>query len=214
MILYLVRHGETAYNRDGRGLGRSDIPLTEAGEQQAAALGARLATTRLDRIFTSPLLRARQTARAIAGERQIAMEPREELTEMDVGETDGLTMAEMRPRYPDFLRRWAGEECAAVRMPGGESLEDVRARLRPLMEELQVLSSAADATIAIVSHNFTLKVLFCELLRVELAKFRSFTLDLASLSTVVLREGRVSVRALNDRCHLMSLNLDPAERSF
>lgn len=205
MILYLVRHGETAYNRDGRGLGRSDISLTEAGERQAAALGSRLATTRIDRILTSPLLRARQTARAIAGERQIAIELREELTEMDVGETDGLTMAEMRSRYPDFLRRWAGEDCAALHMPGGESLEDVRARLRPLVEELQVLSPAGDATIALVSHNFTLKVLCCELLRVELAKFRGFTLDLASLSTVVLREGRVSIRALNDRCHLEEL---------
>src|SRR5262245_43646512 len=65
--LYLIRHGETPYNRDGLGLGRADVALTDLGERQAAALGRRFATVKLDKIICSPLQRARQTAAAVAG---------------------------------------------------------------------------------------------------------------------------------------------------
>ena len=211
MIVYLVRHGETAYNRDRRGLGRTDIPLTALGEEQAAALGGRLADGPIVRVLSSPLTRARQTALAIAGERSVPVEWRDELTEMDVGETDGMALPELFAAFPDFMERWSGPGCASVRMPGGgESLDDVAARLQPLMEELR---AASDTAVAVVSHNFTLKVLLCRLLGVEVAKFRTLTLDLASLTTLSLRDGRISVRGMNDCCHLGGLNLDPGQRS-
>jgi len=212
MIVYLVRHAETAYNRDGRGLGRTDVRLTPFGESQAAAVGRRLAASPIDRVLCSPLARARQTALAIAGERPGIVEPRDELIEMDVGATDGMALPELRAAYPEFMDRWSGVDCASARMPGGgESLEDVAVRLRPLMVELR---SAEDTAVAVVSHNFTLKVLLCGLLGLELARFRALTVDLASLTTLSLREGRVSVRAMNDCCHLFGLNLDPGQRSF
>ncbi|MGH2633348.1 MAG: histidine phosphatase family protein [Tepidiformaceae bacterium] len=212
MIVYLVRHAETAYNRDRRGLGRSDIPLTALGERQAAALGGRLADSNVGRVLSSPLGRARQTALAIAGERPIAVEFREELTEMDVGETDGMALPELRARYPDFMERWLSTDCATVPMPGGgESLEQVAARLEPLAAGLR---TATESAVAVVSHNFTLKVLLCRLLGLELASFRAITLDLASLTTVSLRDGRISVRGMNDCCHLSGLSVDPAQRSF
>ena len=66
MIVYLVRHGETAYNRDGLGLGRRNEPLTAFGQQQAAAVGSRFSTVSLDAIFTSPLDRCRSVANAIS----------------------------------------------------------------------------------------------------------------------------------------------------
>ena len=212
MIVYLVRHAETAYNRDGRGQGRTDVPLTPFGESQAAAVGRRLAGSPIDRVLCSPLLRARQTALAIAGERPGLVEPREALIEMDVGATDGMALPQLRTVYPEFMARWSGVDCASERMPGGgESLQDVAERLGPLMAELR---RSEDQALAVVSHNFTLKVLLCGLLGVELAKFRALTVDLASLTTLSLREGRVSVRAMNDRCHLLGLNLDPGQRSF
>lgn len=199
MILYLVRHGETAYNRDSLGLGRADVTLTDRGLQQAAALGARFAALPLNRVLTSPLLRARQTATAVAGERGIALEARDELLELDVGETEGMHLPQLRERYPEFLAAWLGPDAASARMPGGESLADVAARLAPLVRELRGLP---DEQVAVVSHNFVTKVLVCLFLGLPLTAFRSFATDVASVTTLRLRGTRALVTSLNDRCHL------------
>lgn len=202
MILYLVRHGQTAHNRDGLGLGRDDVPLTPLGELQVSALGRRLAGVPLDRVFSSPLGRSLQTAEAVISGHGIRIEIREELTEMDVGECEGLTFSEMQKRFPEFLAAWRSESSAVVRMPGGESIADVAERLDPFLAELR---ESSVESVAVVSHNFVLKVILCRLLELDLLKFRGLTVDVASLTTVSLRNGRVYVRALNDSCHLVPL---------
>lgn len=199
MILYLVRHGETGYNRDGLALGRADVPLTELGERQAAAAGARLAGQPLARILSSPLTRALSTARAIAGERGVPIEVCHELIEMDIGETEGLSFVEMRERHAGLLQEWAGPGGHATTMPGGENLEGVDMRLAALLESLRAEPSEA---LAVVSHNFVLRVMLCRLLGLELSAFRSMSVDLASISSLSIRNGRIAVRSLNDCCHL------------
>lgn len=204
MTLFLVRHGETAYNRDGQGLGREDVPLTEKGERQARALGERFARERLTRVLSSPLVRALDVARAIAEPHGLTVEVTEVLTELDVGETEGMTFAEMRTRIPDFLAKWAGPDGWRATMPGGESLEDVARRLGPLIEEFR---HGSPEGVVVVSHNFVLRALLCELLGIGLPQFRSFQLDLASVTALSVGAGRVAVRNINDTCHLSSLNL-------
>ena len=199
MILYLVRHGETRYNRDGLGLGRRNEPLTPLGQEQATAVGTRFQAVALDAIYSSPLGRCRSVAAAIAGERGVAVEPRDELIEMDVGETEGLTFAAMREQYGPFLKEWAGAAGHTIAMPGGESLLDVEARLVPFLAELHALSHEA---VAVVSHNFVTRLLLCRALGLGPEAFRTLNVDLASVSTLLLRDGRVFVRALNDTCHL------------
>lgn len=199
MIVYFVRHGETAFNRDGLGLGRRDERLTDLGMRQAAAVGARFADIPLDAIYSSPLSRCNTVARAIAGERGIAIEPREELIEMDVGATEGLTFAAMREHHADFLKRWGGPEGHEVAMPGGESLLDVEARAGAF---LAYLGEQQHAAVAVISHNFVTRVMVCRLLGLGPAAFRALNVELASVSTVSLREGRVTVRSINDCCHL------------
>lgn len=197
MIVYLVRHGETASNRDGVGLGRGDPPLTARGRTQVAGLASRLELPPA-RVYSSPLARCRETAAALAP----AVEPllRDELLELDVGETEGMPFDEMRRRFPDFLAAWAGPEGHRVRMPGGESIEDLALRLDPFVAELAAL---AEPAVAVVSHNFVTKVLLCRLLGAELPAQRGFGVDLASVSTLVLQpNGRSTVRSLNDRCHV------------
>jgi broad specificity phosphatase PhoE len=202
VILYLIRHGQTAHNRDALGLGRADVPLTAFGVRQAEALGARLAGEPINHIFASPLGRAQETARAVAAFQDAAVEVRDELIEMDVGETEGLTFPEMHERHPEFLKLWASDDCADAVMPGGESLRDVAKRLDPFIEELRLLP---DERIAIVTHNFVIKVLFCRLLGLDLHHFREISIDLASITTITLHGSRVNVRALNDCCHLRLL---------
>ena len=200
MRLILVRHGETAYNRDGLGLGRADPPLTDLGLRQTTAAVEQLATEPPDRILTSPLGRAAAIGRGLAERTGAPLDVREELTEMDVGETEGLPFAEMRERFPGFLEAWRAPDPADVAMPGGESLAQVAARLEPLVAELHAFPD--DGSVVAVSHNFVLRLLVCRLLGLEIAAFRAFSLDLASVSTLSLRGGQASLRTLNDRCHL------------
>jgi phosphoserine phosphatase len=197
--LYLVRHGETAYNRDGLGLGREDVPLTSLGLAQAEAVGRRLSRVPLRRILSSPLVRARTVADAISWETGVPVEIRDGLIELDVGETEGMTFAAMREKYPEFLDRWGGPEGHLAVMPGGESLADVDARLAPLLEE--VLAAPDTGDVALVSHNFVLRLALCRLLGLEIAAFRSVAMDLASISTLAVNGNRIAVVALNEACH-------------
>ncbi len=202
MIIHLIRHGQTEHNRSGLTLGRADVPLNELGRRQAAALGAKFADHPLGAIYSSPLSRTYDTARAIAGERDIPLYARDELLEMDVGETESITFAELRERYPEFLLQWGSDSPEEARMPGGESLLDVAARLEPFLDDLRAIKHDH---IAVVTHNFVLKLLLCRLLDVPLRSFRTFGTDVASVSTVITRDSRISVRVLNDLCHLHSL---------
>lgn len=208
--IYLVRHGETAFNRDGKGLGRSDIPLTDLGERQAAAVGGAFSGLAVARLYSSPLIRAARVAEEVAKVVGVPVEPREELTEMDVGETEGLDFAHMRARYPDFIRRWTGPDAVDTPLPGGESLRDVAERLATLAADLR---APGPGDIVIASHNFVIKALLCTLLNVPLENFRAFQVDLASISELSVQNGRVAVRRLNDICHLDALNLVPPARS-
>lgn len=212
MNLYLVRHAETAHNRNGVGLGRRDEPLTDLGLAQAAAVADRFGHVKLDRVFSSPLSRASETARAISkGGGGPAVELRNELIEMDVGLTEGMAFLAVRERFPDFVASWAGEGVAGAVMPGGESLEDVALRLVPLIGELREFPP--EAGVAVVSHNFVVKVLLCSFLGVDLSAFRTFDVGLASVSTLLLRGARGNAVGLNDSCHLVGLNLDRPRRS-
>lgn len=210
MNLYLIRHGQTAHNRDGVSLGREDAPLTDLGHQQAAAVAASLAGEPLDHIWCSPLARARDTAGALAAGRDLEPEVRQELIELDAGEAEGLTFPELRERFGAFLQEWVGPQGHQAVMPGGESITDLDQRLAPVIAELR---SATFRGVAVVSHNFVLRVLACRLLGLDAASFRSLSFDVASISAFVTEPRRVVVVRLNDTCHLHALNLDHAGRT-
>ena len=201
MTLYLIRHGETAANRDGLGLGRADLPLTERGWRQAEALATACARFSIAAVWTSPLQRARLTAEAIARAAGASLVVEGALAELDVGDTEGLRLDEVRRRWPDFVAAWLGNDPAAVRMPGGESLDDLADRLRPLLPRVRELEPGG---LAIVSHTFVLRTLLCLVLDLPLAAFRWFACDLASLSVVDLAP-RPVVRRWNDTCNLSRL---------
>lgn len=204
MTIFLVRHGETAFNRDGIGLGRQDLALTPAGQLQAAAVAARLAGSNVSRVLSSPLRRAADVAAGIAESHGLSVELSSALIELDIGETEGLELAEMRRRFPDFLSRWASPDGWREQMPGGESIEDVALRLGPLAE---ILRKDSLGDIVVVSHNFVLRTLLCSLLGLDTGAWRSFQVDLASVTGLTVRNGRAGVQFVNDRCHLSNLNL-------
>ena len=207
MHLILARHGETASNRDRLGLGRKDVPLTDRGRLQAEALAESLQSLPVVAVYSSPLLRAVDTARCIAAGHGLDVLTDAGLTEMDVGEMDGLTFEEMRERYSDFLLRWVTPEGATLRMPGGgESLQDVQVRVCESVRRMA--ERHRDDFVAAVSHNFTIRALICHALNLPLCEFRRLRHDLASTSVLDVKGERMTLVRLNDTCHLEARGLE------
>ena len=211
MLLILIRHGETESNRERLALGREDVPLNEKGRRQAAALAASLAGVPLAGVYASPLCRAVETARLLAEERGLQVQVDEDLIEMAVGDLEGLSPKEMIERYGDFLQKWFSTEAGSLRMPGGESLQDVQDRAWAAVERLQ--ERHPEETVVVVTHNFTIHAILCRVLGLPLASFRRFRHDLAAKAVVEVRENRATVISLNDTCHLEAEGLTEA-RSY
>jgi phosphoserine phosphatase len=203
--LLLIRHAETGHNRDSRVQGQADIPLSELGERQAAALGEHLRAEPIAAVVASPLIRALETARAVARGHGLTVETDASLMEMHVGEMEGLSTAEMRARFPDFLAEWATERGPAMQMPGGESLLQVQERAWRVVERLRAVYE--DATVALVSHNFVLGCLITRALHAPLHEFRRFRLSVAGVTTLRFRGDRTLLVQLNDTCHLARAGL-------
>jgi len=200
MRLFLVRHGETESNRLGLALGRADVPLNERGRWQAQRLARALAAVPLAAVYSSPLSRALDTARAIASEHGLPVQVEEGLIEMDIGETEGLSFAEVRTRFPEFLEAWVGASGPDQAMPGGERLSDVQARA---WETVQAIAARHDEEAACaVTHNFVILSVLTRVLGMELANFRWLRHSVGAISVLELRPDHALVLSLNDTCHL------------
>ena len=200
MKLFLVRHGETESNRLGLALGRADVPLNERGRWQAQRLAAALAAAPLAAVYSSPLSRALDTARPIAGEHGLQVQVDEGLTEMDIGEAEGLTFVEVRSRFPGLLEAWVGAGGPNQAMPGGERLVDVQARAWQTVQA--IAAGHAEEAACAVTHNFVILSILTTVLGIDLANFRRLRHSVGAISVLEFRPQRVRVLKLNDTCHL------------
>ena len=151
-VLYLVRHGETAFNREGRYQGQMDSALTDLGVAQARAVGRLLARhlkKSSPRVLCSPLGRAQKTAEIICAALHTSPtpEPEPRLKEVGMGAWDGMTRAEITARWPDARRGRSTREWM-FHGPGGETIEDLSERLFDLLTELR----DSEQTCLLVSH--------------------------------------------------------------
>ncbi len=195
--LLLVRHGETVWNADAVYRGRSEIPLGETGKRQAHLTGRSLAGEGVTALMSSPLVRARETAEAIAEATGVAVEIDNDLTDLDCGEWEGLTDAQVKERYPDVRRTWLATP-QLVRLPGGEALDEVTGRVLPVLE--RVLS--APGTVVLVSHRVAHKVAICALLGLDNSHFWDVRLDVAGITEFECSSTRRVLVRHNDTSHL------------
>ena len=173
--LYLVRHGETEWSLSRRHTSRTDIPLTEQGEQDARKLAGRLLAVRFSRVFTSPLQRARRTCELAGLNETAEIEP--DLTEWDYGDYEGRFSLDTRKKRPDWnLFRDGG--------PRGESPAQVSERADRLIARLRTL----EGNIAIFSHGQFGRALAARWIGLGVGQAQHFLLSTASLS--VLGYGR------------------------
>jgi broad specificity phosphatase PhoE len=211
--LLLVRHGVTAWNREGRFQGHLDPPLSDAGEHEARLVAARLAADeglRPVRVISSTLSRARQTADAIADAAGTTVEGEPRLIEIGQGEWEGRTHAELEIEDAERYREW--RSAAGVRQPpGGEPIEEATRRVRALLDD--VIANDRWPT-CLVSHGGTLRILAHELLDLRDGRSRAMDVDNASLSVVARVDGAWRLERWNDTLHLLGLeptHVDEAE---
>jgi probable phosphoglycerate mutase len=153
--VYLVRHGRTALNAEGRFRGRANPPLDEEGAREARAAAARLSGSGLAAVYASPLLRARQTAEAVAAAAGLAVAEAPELIDIDYGEWEALTPAEAAAKDPSAFATFMDRPLEAA-VPGGEAVASVAERI---MRTLHALARARDGgAVAAVSHELPIRL--------------------------------------------------------
>jgi probable phosphoglycerate mutase len=187
--LILVRHGETEWSRDLRHTGRTDVPLTAAGREQALLAGARMSTTEFACVLVSPLLRARDTAELAALGTQA--EACDDLVEVDYGDYEGRTTLEIREERPgwDF---W-NDGC-----PNGEPLEDAGARADRVIERVKEI----DGEVALVAHGHILRVFTARWIGLEPRWGGALPLETGALCRLGHERGRRAVLRWNATSHL------------
>jgi probable phosphoglycerate mutase len=201
MRIYLVRHGETEWNRVRRFQGRSDLPLNQEGRKQVRALALALKNKPLVAIYTSPLIRALETARLIkVFHPSTPIFEEKGFIEMDLGEFDGMKVQDWAEQYPDIRKAW-NENPASVKMPGGESLKEVQARSKETLERITLIYPP-DATILISSHNFVNLTILCDLLKIPLHRFRELHQENAAFNVICRKGNRFYVELVNEGSHL------------
>jgi broad specificity phosphatase PhoE len=158
----------------GRCHGRLEVGLSDEGRRQAGELGATLAEVALAAVYSSPLSRALETARPLAAPHGLEPVADDGLSEIDFGELEGLTYAEIEAERPEVFRAWM-ETPTSVRFPGGESFADLRARVLPAVGALRERHAGEAA--AVVAHGGVVRVVLADVLGLD--GDAVFTLDQA-----------------------------------
>jgi phosphoserine phosphatase len=204
--IYLLRHGQTMWNSEGRAQGQMESELSPLGRAQAARLARVLATLPLRAVYSSPLLRAFDTAQAVAIPHALPVVPDRDLREIGLGAWEGLTSAQINERFGDMIARRRRDPLGVV-PPGGESLPQVQTRVMAALQT--ILGSHADATIAIVAHGAVNRIVLLTVLGAPLTSYWRLRQDNGAINIVEFNSGRSSVRAVNETAHLADIDVEP-----
>lgn len=199
--LYLIRHGETEWNLHNRTQGCVDVPLNENGKLQAIMLARRMSSCRVDRIYSSDLKRAVETANYISQAVKKDVVVMEEFREINFGLWEGLTFEEIKKRFPEEHRIWI-ENPHRARIPGGEMLYSVFHRVMSGLKKI-LKDCGDDQNIVIVSHGGPIKLMVLGLLEIDISKYNKFRQDNTAVNIIeVNKEGKAVLTLYNDTRHL------------
>lgn len=191
MLLYLIRHGESIFNGEGRIQGQADVGLSELGKRQSQAIAQGLASVKLDAIYSSPLQRAYQTALPLAESQGRSIEVVDNLKEINAGIFQGLLWSEIEAKYPEYAEPWLTEQVDFV-IPQGESRQQL---LHRGVAALEFVCRQPQKCVAVVAHGGLLCAALKGLLGIQSDK-NPFSLFNASISRLVW----------DDRWRLLTLN--------
>ena len=197
--IILIRHGETDWNREQIFRGRIDVALNEVGLAQAGAVKESLKDVKIDRIYSSPLSRAFETASVLSENRGLEVEIEKGFIDIDFGKWQGLSHEKVKEEHNGIYEIWLAEPHKVV-FPEGESLEDVSKRSMEALE--RVIENHLGETLAIVSHRVLNKVLLCAILGLKLSRFWYIKQDTCAINRFEYKDGNYYITLINDTCHL------------
>lgn len=192
--LYLLRHGETEWNRDGnRYAGRTDLELSEFGREQARMAAAVLAHIPFGAVYASTLRRSRATAEIVAGERGLPLVVRPELVEIDFGAWEGLTRAEIERGHAESWRAWRADPTTARAGGTGETGQEAYARFADCVEEI----FTGEAPILVVGHNTINRLFIAGSLGMPLRNYPLLTQNNLGVNVLERQEGALRWLRIN-----------------
>lgn len=201
-MLYMVRHGETVWNREGRFQGQQDAPLSDDGRRQAELLSRRLFSLAgekgFDAVWSSDLDRARLTAQALAAPYGLPVRTHAGLREMNFGAWEGLTIEEIRTRFPEDLAAYQ-RDGARMAPTGGESFLEMIDRSACVLDALWAEGARR---VVVVSHGGTIKGLLCHLLGLPPESRKRLILGNTGLTVVRMQRETARLLLYNDTGHL------------
>ena len=199
-IFYFLRHGEAAWNAEGRLCGSTDVPLSDAGRRQAQLLALRLQPIPVDALYSSPLQRALETARLI-GE-AVGREPGvdQRLAELNYGAWEGRTFEEIKRTETALYRAWDADP-ANLAPPNGETGVHLIERVTPFLAD--VAQRHQSGNVVVVCHKTVCRLLACHIMGLPIGEYRRrIPMENAALNIFETVEGNWRVVALNDTSHL------------
>jgi alpha-ribazole phosphatase len=209
--ILLVRHGEVEgnYGPNRTFAGWGDKPLTARGRAQAQAVAEKLSSEPICSVYSSDLMRAADTAHAIAARHGLAVQLNTALREVNYGEWEGIGDAELLADWNEHWQRRVADPLN-VAPPGGESYADLWARLEPAWNA--IVQKHKDETVVVVGHNGSLRILLCHLLGAPLGNARHIRLMNTSVSCVEYEDSAIEagaprfvITSINDTCHLAGI---------
>jgi probable phosphoglycerate mutase len=196
MDIYIVRHGETQWNKEEVFRGRKDIPLNETGRRQAEQAGAYFRGIPVKGIISSPLARAVETAAGISAVTGVPVERMEELTDINFGIWEGLPLKEVKERYLDAFALWSISP-EKLQITDGETLAEVRGRISRGLARTAGLEGA----VVIVTHRAICKILVLSLLHMGNEHFWAMKYDPGSITLLEGDGAHFTLIFSNDTCH-------------
>jgi broad specificity phosphatase PhoE len=194
MRLYLVRHAASDESASGRCIGRTDVPLSLAGQTQAGTLGAEFARLAIDRIYSSPLRRATATGAAIAAASGVSVDILDDLVEIDFGAFEGLTFDDIAAANPELYRLWM-DAPASVRFPQGESYAELSARAVCGLQE--ILRRNRGRTVVAISHGGPIRAMLAHALGIPAPAVWRFEITASNVTLIDWIGDRPVLRWLN-----------------
>lgn len=180
----LVRHGETPQHAENRYVGRTDVPLTDPGREQAETLAGWARLAGLTGIWSSPLLRCRQTVQPSAEATGLPVHYDDRLVELDFGAGEGLTSKEMHEEFPEARKAFEADPYRNP-LPGGENPVRGAMRVRAALEE--VGDGVAGTKVLVVAHGTLIRLAMCDLFGIDPGRYRNAFPDVHNTSGAVLQ---------------------------